>query len=252
MDEQDQSPPGNRLNTATSPFVDESLGRGLARETVRRIKARMMEAGRRGRGLSERPRPSQRLKENTQNVEYMFRGLLAAYLDFAFLFPDEEDPEPFRIFFVWDVTDTATGLPRLVLVNLPFSRRTGDFDFHALGIVVISEHALQRVYQRLRTTEIRKAMRELGDAAATLWIHLIRQPELFEPGKTSFAVTPHGMAYAKVDLDTNIITFTTWIDEDKLREDQRAVRFPGAPAKDFGVRFYSGAPHLPTTGQVPR
>ena len=63
----------------------------------------------------------------------------------------------------------------------------------------------------------------------------IRSPKVLERGKTCFAATPNGIAFAETDLDTGKIT--TWIYERKFRPEQRAAWAPGPLAKDVGVRF---------------
>lgn len=236
------------------PFIDASLGRGLARQSAREVDTdleRLLDRAIRSSALvSQRPRPSQRFKENVRIFERDMRGYVVASLDTDLYLVDEDRFEPARVLFAWDVFDAAPGRRRIALGNINISRRTGDVFARPSGTVVVSEHAMQRVFQRLRAKETRAALRELGDAAANLWMLFIRSPEVFERGKTCFAATPNGLAFAEIDLDRGLITITTWIDERKLRPEQRAARAPGPLAKDVGVRFYSGARHLPGTGQI--
>lgn len=237
------------------PFIDASLGRGLARQSVRRLDARLdtqLDRALAGAGplLSHRPRPKQRLRENLQIFERNLRGLLVSSLEATVFLPDEAVFEPATVLLAWDVRTQETGFPRLALGNINLSHRTGDPVSAPLGAVIISEHALQRVFQRLRTTETRQALRELGDAAAALFMYSIRETWLFHCGQTCFAATPNGLAYAEIDVSTRRITITTWIDAHKLRPEQRALLAPGPAAAKNDIRFYSGAETLPNIGQV--
>ena len=238
---------------STVSYIDPSLGRGLARQSARKIDARLdrlVEKATRGDyAASTRPRPAQRLRENTRTLERKLGNLLVASFDALLDVHGQDEIEHARVFLAWDVRETDEGFSRISLGNLNLSYRTGDRFLHRLGGVIISEHAMQRVYQRLRTLDQRKALAELGDAAATLWMHVIRAPYEFKPGQTCFVDTPHGLAYAEVDLKTNRITFITWIDESKLRPEQQAVRRLGTDAKALEIQYYSGRRHVPAVGQ---
>lgn len=237
-----------------APFIDASLGRGLARQSTRDVDARMdlliRDAEKGATSFSSRRRPSQRLRENTRVLERMLGNMLVASFDALLYVGERDEVEPARVFLAWDVYETDQGFSRVSLGNMNLSYRTGDRFLHRMGCVIISEHAMQRVYQRLRTMDQQKVLAELGDAAATLWMHAIREPYEFTPGKTCFATTPHGMAYAEIELDVGLVTITTWIDENKLRPEQQAARTHGIAAKDAAVRYYSNAKHVPGFGQI--
>ena len=241
---------------STVPYIDQSLARGLARQSARKIDTRidrLVEKATRGDyTASTRPRPAQRLRENTRTLERKLGNLLVASFDALLDVHGQDEVEHARVFLAWDVRETDEGFSRISLGNINLSYRTGDRFLHRLGGVVISEHAMQRVYQRLRTLDQRKALAELGDAAATFWMHIIRAPYEFKPGQTCFVDTPHGLAYAEVDLERGLVTFITWIDESKLRPEQQAVRRPGTDAKTIGIRYYSGRKHVPAVGQFQR
>ena len=235
------------------PYIDQSLGRGLARQSARKIDARLdrlvEKTEMRMSTFSTRPRPAQRLRENTRTLERILGNLKVASFDALAPVGDRKEIERIRVMLAWDAREIENGCSRVTLGNINLSYRTGDRVSHALGSVIISEHAMQRVYQRLRTLDQRKALAELGDAAATLWMHVIRTPFEFKPEQTCFVDTPHGLAYAEVDFDRVCITFITWIDESKLRPEQQAVRRLGTDAKTIGIQYYGGRKHLPAVGQ---
>ena len=233
------------------PFIDARLGRSLARQSARKVDSdlhRVLDRAMRSRILaSRRPRPSQRFRENLRVFDRDMRGCVVASLDTELYLVEERRFEPARVLIAWDVFDTASGHRRIALGNVNISRRTGELCARPSGAVIVSEHSMQRIFQRLRTMETRAALRELGDAAA-LGILFILSRKVFERGKTCFAATPNGLAFAETDLDTGKIT--TLIYERKLRPEQRAAWAPGPLAKDVGVRFYSSARQPPATGHT--
>jgi hypothetical protein len=230
------------------PYIDPSLGRGLARQSTRKIDRRVERlaerADRRAFNASIARRPAQRLRENVRTVEREFRGVLVADLD-AYLVVDAETSERCRVFLFWASFLTLDGHLRAGLTHLDFSYATGNECTRTdLNPVIISEHALQRVHQRLRTIDERRALAELGDAAATLWAARTRSPGMFHQGVSCYVATPHGLAYAEIDPGPGQITITTWIDAQKLRPEQQALRIPGPDAKSLHIRLYSGQKHM--------
>ncbi len=87
---------------------------------------------------------------------------------------------------------------------------------HKLSSILVSAHAVERVFQRLKTQDSGLAMKELGNAIAEM---VVREP----PAEQQLIKTEHGAAiFVPMEYSGSVyFVLTTWIDEAKLRPEQR-------------------------------
>lgn len=239
----DRSKKAPILNDAS--FVDASLAQGLARQTVRQLHNLKWPWV----GHSEKPRPAQRFKDNLARAERLLGALLVARVDVSDLQRVNVDSEAGSVLLAWEGRSIGGPHPQLLLATGFLSRVNGHMIDSPAGGVIVSNHALQRVLQRLRTTDVEQAMRELSSACVALWIlayFVIGGTYARHTEEVPLAVsTPRGQALGYINRTEAVATVTTWIDEAKLRPEQKTIR--EVPFPEFGgkIHLYQGKEPLP-------
>ena len=242
-------------NTRYNMFIDNSLAKGLARQAVRKEERQLDRIAWRLQA-SNKPRPAQRLKENLKTLKrYAGRRLVADLRMLIMPEPGTGDKAKGLVGgLVWSLV-RHEDMPgsRFVLTAITVDAGNGDPTERPILDVVLSEHALGSLLQRLKTTDTKTALREVSSAAAALWAagsyvltDRSMQGCLHTEKELAMAVgTPHGLAIATLPPMSPSVIIKTWVDDGKLHRSQLSMK--ALPLTEgTGITLRPGYPDLPT------
>ena len=235
-------------------FIDNSLAKGLARQAVRNEERHLTRNAWKLQA-SNKPRPTQRLKENLKTLKrYAGRRLVADLRMIIMPEPGAGNKAKGRVGgLVWSLAKYKD-LPGSRFILTPFLMKLEDGDpaEEELGDVVLSEHALGSLLQRLKTTDTEAALHEVSSAAAALWAACSytltsrsMKGDLHTEEELTMAVgTPHGLAIATLPPMSPSVFIKTWVDDGKLHRSQLSKK--ALPLTEgSGITLRPGYPDLP-------
>lgn len=207
--------------TTTLPISNDSMARAITRRTLRESGEHQREAASRAlqRYAPTRQRRGPLFRAGVRFMDDCLRGRVLAREVIG------AGKAAVASWIFWDVQGEP---PRPAIHLTRLDRRTCSVS--ETDLVRVSQHALQRLFQRLRTTEPARVMQELLPAA-------LRAASLFERARAHgerYAVhlrVPTGEGEAVLVWEDSGFLVTTWIHHHSM-SDQRCAQWGLAVAED--------------------
>lgn len=205
--------------------IDPSLARGLARGIVRETEAQDRDVAKAALAKRNRLPPPTTPAGFYRRAVSIYRDRSAGGLVGERQFGSGRGKKGDEHFFVmWDAVADEGRLGLGVLWLRHLTSTVVDY-----SPLILSQHACERLFQRLGTTDrnaVRSELRSCTTPLLRLWAGM-RQPEIaaeLENGRSVLLPTKSGGLFVERHGKTAIkphLAGTTWIDDEKLRPDQR-------------------------------
>lgn len=207
--------------TTTVPISNESMARAITRRTLRETAERQREATSRAvrRYAPTRQRRGPLFRAGVRFIDDCLRGRVLAREVLG------AGKAALASWIFWEVQGEP---PRPAVRLATLDGRCGSLT--ETDLVRVSQHALQRLFQRLRTTDPARVMRELLPAALSA-AQLYAQARAHGERYAVHLRVPTGEGEAALVWEDAGFLVTTWIHHDSMN-DQRCSQWGLAVAQD--------------------